>query len=585
VSSRRTRITGAVLLAIASLAYLASRMFVLDADQPLWHVVHYSSVDEFHYLMPALNLIRYGTWTYRAAPYAPLYGWPMNVLDNVIGWATLRIWGNTYYGLRMGAVLMGLGMFLATIGAVAAVAKDARRDGALGRLGPLLLTSASALFLLVEFSTLVSSRVAEPGMGRMLALAVLLWLTARRSFLPEDRSRILPTLLLGVFTGAALWFVYVYTAWMVPAVIVTVAVWAWRDRWRGLLRHGAALAAGLLVSTGLYFGFVWLMYGVGPLGWYHTWIKAYDGSGRAAGIIWGALWYVLQSTLFRLNHPLLLLFLLCAGGFLWWAVTLKRPLGVLVGALLVMFEFQALFLSDYWGRKFVVVAPLVVIVIAVGLAWFRPLCTWVLARRRNMVVAIVWILLAGGLYVAATRIPIHFYLTEHNSLVWGTRALAVLAIAIVLAALWRGVPSLRQRWWLGAVAGVLVLAAIVVPSAWADRQYVYGHPTYKYRDTMIAIGTQVDGRVTAGYWSWGMQLYNTSVPQLAGAMYYGFTEPQYVAALTRFFQEGRATSLFAYTTPAYQTKLSGLGFKLVGTYDMNLPSSMMMGRYVFVGHP
>jgi hypothetical protein len=209
----------------------------------------------------------------------------------------------------------------------------------------------------------------------------------------------------------------------------------------------------------------------------------------------------------------------------------------------------------------------------------------VLARRRNAVVAVAWVLLADLVYYAATTVPIDFYLTPHNSLVWGTRSLAVLAVGLALAALWKGLPALRERWWLGALAGALVLVAIVVPSLWADRQYVYGFPAYKYRNTMVAIGPVVDGQVTAGYWSWGMQLYNTSQPQLPGAMYYGFSEPQYVAALVRFFQEGRATSLFAYTTPAYQTKLSGLGFKLADTYDMNLPSSMMMGRYVYVGRP
>lgn len=582
---RRSHLLGAALLAFGSVVYLVSRMVALSADQPPWHLVNYSSIDEFNYLMPALNLIRHGSWTFQSASYAPLYGWPMNVLDNVVAWMTLSIWGKTYYGLRMGSVLMGLAAFLAVIAAVRAIANEARDEGALGRRGPLLLMSAAMAFLLVEFSTLVVSRVAEPTMGRMLALAVLLWLTARKTFFPDDRSRLLPTLFLGAYAGAAVWFVYVYNAFIIPAVILAVIAWAWRDGLRGLIRHGAALAAGVCVSTCLYFGFVWLMYHVGPSGWYRLWIGAYSGTGRAAGISWGSLWFILQSTLFRLNRPLLLLFLLSLGGFAWWAVKSRRPIAVLTVATLVMFELQSLFLSDYWGRKFVVVAPLVIIVIAAAVAWFRPLSAWVLARRRNMIAAIACGIVTAYLYLAATgvlRAPVCFYLTPHSSVAWGTRSLVLLAAGLVLALLWQARASLRSRWWVGAVAAGLVLAAIAMPALWADRRYVYGHPTYKYRDMMITIGTYVDGRVTAGYWSWGMQLYNTSDPQLPGA-YYGITKSQYAAAMVRFFDEGRASYLFDYSAPRESAKLAALGFKLLESYDMNLPRGIKMGRYVYAG--
>lgn len=579
----RSRIAGAMLLGLGSIVFLVSRMLLLDSDQAPWRLVHYSSVDEFHYLMPAFNLFRHGSWTFQAVPYAPVYGWPMNIWDNLVGWATLRVWGNTYHGVRMGAVLMGLGVFLAVTATVRAVAKEARQEGILGQRGSLLLTLAAMLFMLVDFSMLVVSRVAEPTGGRMLALAVLLLLTARGHFLPEDRSSLRPTVLLGLYVGASVMFVYVYNAFIVLAVCLAVLVWAWRDRWRGLLRHGIALAAGLGVSIGLYFGLVKLMYGVGVGGWYRTWISIYDGTGRGTSFFPSGPLYTLQSTLFRLNRPLLLLFLLSLAVFVWWAATRRRPLAILSCALMLSFQLQSLFLADYWGRKFVVVAPLVVVVIAVAIAWFVPFRSWVMARRGRMVLVAVWLVVAGCLFLAATSnldSKEIWYVTPLASIRWSTRGLALLIAGLVFA-------SFSSRRWPAVIAGLLVLAAVLVPSAWADRQFVYGHPTYKYRDAMIEIGKDVNGKVTAGFWSPAMQLYNSSDPQLSRVVH-GSTVDEYLVVLVRFFEEGRATSLFAYAAPEDVLRLSWLGFKLVDTYDMNLPdypAPRIMGRYVFIGRP
>ncbi|MDO8963857.1 MAG: hypothetical protein Q7W30_05115 [Coriobacteriia bacterium] len=575
-----SRVLGALLFVAAGVSYLASRVYLLDIDQPRWHVAHYSSIDEYSYLMPAINLFRHGTWTFRSAPYTPLYGWPMNMLDNVVGWGTLSVWGPNYYGLRMGAVLMGLGMFFATLLTVRALARDARGEGASGGRGPLLITAAVAVFMLVEFSTLVASRVAEPTMGRTLAVAILLCLTANRVFLPEDRSKFLPTLALGIYAGASVWFVYIYNAYIIPAVGIALLAWVWRDGLKAILRHGATLAAGILISTGAYFGLIKLMYGLGVPEWYRTWIGAYSGSNRVAGISLKSLWYVLQSTLFRLNQPLLLLFLLALGVFLWWTMTTRRPLGVLIVATMLMFEVQSVFLSDYWGRKFVTVAPVVFIVIAVAFIRFRPFTDWLRSRRRHLIIGGAWLAIVVTLFLGATAIagtPADWYLTPAKSLAFSRVGLVALVIGLALAY----VPS---RPWTGLVAGGLVIAALILPSVWADRQYVYGFPTTAYRDTLIRLGSVIDGRVTAGHAAWSMQFYNTSDPQLCG-YYYGVSKSEYERALVRYFKEGRASALFTYSDEVSRASLQSLGFSLVETYDMNLPRRKMMGRYEYVGGP
>jgi len=61
---------------------------------------------------------------------------------------------------------------------------------------------------------------------------------------------------------------------------------------------------------------------------------------------------------------------------------------------------------------------------------------------------------------------------------------------------------------------VIVILALFVPSLYLDYKYIYSAPSYQFRDTMIAMSDTVDGKILAGGWSFGMRLYNNSIPVL-----------------------------------------------------------------------
>jgi len=115
---------------------------------------------------------------------------------------------------------------------------------------------------------------------------------------------------------------------------------------------------------------------------------------------------------------------------------------------------------------------------------------------------------------------------------------------------------------------------------YADAAFIYRHATFTYRDAQIQVRPVVDGQQTAGGWSFGMQLYNTSRPVVNG-YFYGMSRSDYERNVVRMFAEGRASSLFEYVDDETRTQLESLGFRVADTYDILLPRGQILGRYVF----
>ena len=585
--SRRVGLAG---LGLATVAFLITRMVFLDRDIPPWSVSQYSPIDEFTYVLPAFHLHHYGTWTHQLAPWARVEGWPMNVAQTVLAAITLQLGGYTYFGLRFASVVFGLVAFLAMADVVRRRVYSAMDAGVSRWLGLGVLAGVVAL-LLLDFSFLLAGRIVEPTIARLAGIALLIWLVDRGDLL-GDRHSLARSLALGAFVSALVWIVYVYNAFVVPAALVALVVRARAADNRAVARHVAVFVLGAALVTVLYFVFVFAVYGHSPIEWYRTWIQYYDNSSRVAGASARNLWSMFEANIFRLDRPLLLLFLLSLPVFAWQTVRTRRPAAVLIAAAFGFVLLQSLFVADYPVRKYLILLVLVVPVVVDGILHADRYVDWARRSRRRALATVAWGLLAVAMLVSlllpsgfAPALGLYQLVGEPRVIVDGYRNATLglilhVAGAIGVVAILTGL-LLRQR-LVRLAAGLVLAAALLLPLAYVDRVYVLGRATYTYRDALIAADRVLGDQPTAGSWSVGMQLYNRTKPSLSG-YHYGQSREAYLADVVRAFKEGRAVALFGYTEAQNRGLWEGLGFELVESYEIRLPLGHVLSRYRYVG--
>lgn len=562
-----------LLWALAIAAFLVTRLPFLEADVPSWGLTQYAPIDEFAYTIPAFNVVNEGAWALRAAPWAPIEGSPVNMLQNVVAAGTLALIGDSYWGLRASSVVLALVTFVALIAVVRHEVRAARKLGDVpGWLGT-LLPLATAAFLLVDFSSLLSARIVEPTVSRLAITALIVLLVARGTFLGERRG-LARTVGFGALVGGSVLFVYVYNAFVVPAALVAVAWWAYRSGGRaGLAQHVVAFAAGGLLSAVAYFGLILVLYQQSPIEWYRVWFSSFEASARAAGFSTDNLLSLRSANVFRLDPAFLGLAVASLGVSAWATVRRPTPLAILLGVGLAAFIVQAGFVADYPARKFVAILVFVIPIVAASALSLESFRAWVRERSWRVAIALAWLAVAIAIALLETRLrPLG-----------GMIGLAIVAAAIVGSAAIVVLALVRRRWPVVAAATALGLA-VLVPPAGADLRFVYLDPAFTYRDAQIEVAGVIDGTVTAGGLSFAMQLYNSSRPALHG-YFFGITRAEYDQDVVRMFTEGTATSMFSYVDADLRGRWEALGFRVVEAYDITLPRGRVLGRYVYAGPP
>lgn len=553
-------------------AFLATRLPYLDADIPQWQLTQYSPIDEFGYTVPAFNLIHYGTWVHQAASWAPLEGLPMNVAENVAAAISMRLIGYDYWGLRASSLAFGLLAFLCMAAIVRRQAVQARQIDRIPSWLALAVTVGAVALLLADFSFILSARIIEPTVTRLAVAAAVVYLVSRGTFFGE-RHGLVRSGTLGAVIGAAVIFVYIYNLFLVPAALATVAWWAFRGGgWRAVARHTTAFMVGVLAMWAVYFTLVLVIYGQTPLEWYRVWIGSFGDSARATGISIDKALTVLNGNIFRLDPAFLALFLTSLPVFVWSVVRRPSPAAILIGSGLIFLVAQTAVVADYPARKGLMLLLFALPIAATGILMLGPFKAWLRMRRGRLIGAGLWLVVALAITLLESPLrPVPIHGSVLARIVVGAGVVGVIALAVVAVAH-------RIRIVLPAMAAFGL--AVLAPLLYADAAFIYRHPTFTYRDAQIQVRPVVDGQQTAGGWSFGMQLYNTSRPVVHG-YFYGMSRSDYERNIVRMFVEGRASTLFDYVDEPTRTQLESLGFRLIDTYDILLPRGKILGRYVF----
>lgn len=521
--------------------YLISRLSHIDSDAPPWDLALYQPVDEFWYTFTGLNLYQFGSLIHSPVPGMPGEGSALHLFLSLATAPSLFVFGNNYFGLRLPAVVFGLITLLTFLSLAWRVAHTER----IGRVAAWI----AAAYLVADFCFLVSNRIVEPSVVNTAAMMAVLLLASRETS-AEASGFTRRAVTLGVACGLSVLWVYVYTAFVMLAVGLAILAVSARGGLAVCARNGMAYVAGIAASVLASEIILRLSFGlsvadvaadiVGIGNSVGERLPMHDTLFNLASALWSNVSVAgkqyFTHNIFRFSPGLLYAFLASLPIFAVVAWR-KRSLFLLtVSFLLVARYLQNVVLPhDWFQKKMVMLLPLVLIVVLVALA-HREKVEWlgITARHKLLYGAYcafcAWLVLSGLDLPAVGR----GWIDQINRI--------VTPLAIAAHVLFAFGPSTAR---LAAVPafGVLALASNAALSA----TYVLLHPTFRYRDALIALAPRVNDRLLVGGVSFAVRLYNTSRPAINCYQYYRLGEDAALRGTLRLLSSGASSQAIVYT--------------------------------------
>ncbi|MDD5090915.1 MAG: glycosyltransferase family 39 protein [Candidatus Wallbacteria bacterium] len=475
------------------LLFLLSRTVFLDSDLPPPELCQYWAIDEFYYSIPAFNSYHFGSINHVESDLIGHEGFVLNWPEFLFTKASLHMFGNTFFGLRMGAVIAALLSSLMLISIL------------FGRFGK-SAAAATALILLCDFQFLVSGRCEEPTIFRFFAMVLLLYIADR--MLGSEKLTGLKSLALGLLASGAFLFVYPTSFFLWPAAFCTV----WCLSAGSRMRNISLFTFGCVAATAALFFLFHKVHGQ-PLseaflnmsGPYADRVAVHGRtvSGMAVEFLRNLAGFF-GSASFRNSPGLLFLFLLSLPGFYRYVRVSSDPVAMLSGFCLVFFFLQSLFLNDYHLRKMLPAMPLAIISIG---------CASALLNRSREDRAGIRILLHLLFCALFTLLVWHLNSTLYGEyrLPADASRLGLMSLTAVIAASAVAILLRNRR---AAFSGVFIVAALALPNLYLDLTRVFLNPEYTLRNAQIAAAPLINDQVCAGGSSFAFRLYNTSIPAL-----------------------------------------------------------------------
>jgi len=582
-----------VVILIVVIFIIITRIIFLDSDIPIPQVTEYVPIDEMYYNHAAFNLFHYGEFTHQIIPYINDDGTPKNIFENIVTAFTLGIWGNNYYGLRLASVLAALlivlffYLFLKKIffkENADQIAIKSRNNSIIEYVAIFL----AMIYLMIDFSFLIASRVAEPTIFRMLAMLFLMFLMSSVVFMKEKIPYPL-TFLLGFFSFSSVLFVYFYNFFIFCAIGLTIIIWAWPTGWKNAARQVIIFCLGAAFCVLAYKLFCQYVYNVTFYDVFQDLMSFKSRmAGNASGFIAGPKHYltnflsIFSTNIFRLNSAILFLFLVSLPAFIMNTFKEKNKLVVLSANLLLFLFLQSIVINDFNFRKLVILLPLVIISILVAYSYKDEFFASLEKNSIMRKLFVVYWIGVGYFFVFFMHLGSIKPKMINPGIIINSQAVIPYDINRVNLAVFLFVFAvLTMKYFsnkgVNKIIAIIALAALFIPNIYTDFRYVYLNPTYNFRDTMIELKDKVDGKVVAGGCAFGLRLYNDSIPLLDFYPYVYSTNPEsknlttYRTTLTRLFRENKAdySVQFTYAIGSNEKKyMDERGFEIEGRYGM-----------------
>jgi hypothetical protein len=573
-----------IMFGIFLLLFCISRFLVLDSNLPPWNIAQYIPIDSFFYAKYALNFYQFGLFInpeitlYDDRYY--LFSLPVTMLGTVLTYIGTLLFGNTYYGLRSGAFLATMLVFIVVFFIGRRECNAINNNAQQNCIQVWLYVFVG--YLLADFSFLIAGKVMEPTSFRtlamMLVIAYVIW--GMGSNLSFQR-----VILLGVLASISVLFVYPTNFFIVAAMVGYVGVMSISSGWSTVLKRGSAYGLGVVVGIGVFFLFLYILIGGDFFLRLETMYTTYSGRSiigdapvqltviNKINTAIGNFFYFFSTNIFRFNPVLLLGTLWGLPAFFYLMYIKKNPLHVVVGMMFIGLLLQSLFLNDYHYRKLIIVFPLVILML-MSLFFHRKMLQ---QRFNDLLNRRVWLKYVSWVYGVLSIIFALLILTANlcescaflyerqldrpNEAMMPLFYLNGITLFAFLAWLWFFLKNKKTG-----VGGIAIFAVLLfAPSMYLNIKYVYSNPQFGMRNALMELSTIIKEKPITGRYSYVARLYSNARPLFDAYLYQYFLR-EYGHEHLRLAVENGVRYAVDGAADSDKQRLQQAGFEFVRAY-------------------
>lgn len=507
----------AILMIILCLVLFFIRVINLDADVPNWGMTHYMPIDEGSYVLMALNKYDYGSIdpSYLFDGIAPYVAPQLrnNLIGNLITYASLRLFGDNYYGLRLPSVLYASILFCCIAFLMYKIFKKSTYQKTYNKILGIFIF----LMLLFDFDLLVSSRVCENSLLRaVFVIIVLLLFDLLKKY--EFKRYFVITFIATI----SVFLVYITNVFLILAIGITLItetlILRKNDFIKDLFGCLTGGVSGLILSE-IYYINVWHteafenMFSVMKA---FTTANAMNNYAAATSLeaLGNRLVSFVSSDIFLYNLPFIFVVMSLAPFILYKVWKSKDIFMISVMLIITSFLVQTLFAEDVIIKKFLIVYSCIILIGYYGLVDIGKIYLEIVSYKKKLLK-----LLGYGIYLIICLIIVYkiysyrrYGLLDNSVLDFQTEDFSLLHIGLVLTGFWTLLLFISffnlkfKRLYLISIYGCIVVSILI--NVKFSYKYVFSNPTFSEKEVMISLGDKVGNDYVVGEYTNGYRLYN-----------------------------------------------------------------------------
>lgn len=483
------------------------RIINLECDLPPFGIAYYQAIDEGLYSKMAINLYKYGSMTNTGDFFltiAPNY--QVNIIANIIQYISMLIFGNNYYGFRIGYFLVAYITFRLQIIICQEIAKKFDWDNATSR----WIILGICFFILTDFSYLLMSRTVENSCFRACSLAIAIYIFIKTS----PRFKYFFLSLLGVVSMFLVYYSNVIILFGVGVLFINAVL---RKEWKNVkkIMFQTFCGAGIgVIIAEIYYVCVWNQEA------FSTLLRAVTSFSSRVNLtksqnflekIIAGFYAFFGSNMFFYSISFLVITVLALIINSRYAIKKNDEFYIFINSCVFGGILQSMLTSDWMERKSISFYPVLIVNIFLLCYCFYKYKKSKLSEKKICKYKIeafaIWIFLALIIYKMFEMHENNSYFKDFTQMDVVVLIVGTLTQFLIISLL------LTRRFLLSSTTikkccCILLLSSIVSVNMFFSFKYVYNNDNYISKNTMRDIGYIVGDDYIAGPYAYGFCLYN-----------------------------------------------------------------------------
>lgn len=486
------------------------RIINLECDLPGYGMTFYQPIDEGLYSRAAINYCHYGnffsTGKYELSLSSTFKSNAFNIMLQIL---SFKVFGNTYYGLRMPSVIIAGIIFVLIYITIRKIFAQSLKP-----LQNRMLTILFMVYVLFDFSFLILSRVVENSNMRALSGILAVFIYSKT----QEKEK-LRYFLLGMLSVISIFLIYFSNVFILLALGMLVLTYVFRKQWdmlKAVIHYGGVgVLTGLILSE-IYYRIIW---NTGALQSFFDGVFSFSertstSLGQTVFLIrWIKNCLIFwDSNMFFYGILLLFITLLALIVNLYTAIKKRKDFDLFVCFLIIAMVVQAVFFHDWMERKSITIYP---VLIGNAALFFTNLEQFqeILKRKYAKHVSILFVVFYIFLLYTMIRFRINYsYFPDFDSkALYVVVCGAVVQIIIIFILLFVYLLNKTTLKIVRILSCLCFLIGIAV-NGYFDFEYAFSYDLFTEKQAMVEIGKTIGNNYVLGPYAYGFTLYNEIQP-------------------------------------------------------------------------